>query len=890
MPLVTFWRGIFVLTACVILNTGPFVHSQTSDPKIPVRTDAYGDPLPPGAIARLGTIRLRHGGQIGCVTFSPDGQTLASCGADNLIKFWDPETGKEKASLKGHTAIVWSIAFSPDGKTLASGSADETIKLWDLSRWKAGATITPILTLNGHTEPIRCVAFNPDGKMLASACEDATIRLWDLSAWRGNMAGADVPVFTLKGRGGHVFSVAFSPDGKTLASASDDKAVKLWDVTGRQLLASLQHDHPAMAVAFGPDRKTLASGARNGVLRLWDLRQGNAKGTDSPVLTIEAHHSWIDSLAFSQDGKTLASGSWDGTVKIWDVGDWRPGGKIPSVRTLEREFSVNSVAFSPDGKTLAAGGGDNVVKLWDVVTGQKKAVPKAQLKNEINGVMELEGAHEGQVRAVAFSPDGRTVATAGSTDRTIRLWRLSSVEAGRSARPVLTFTRQTGRVFCLAFSPDGKTLASGGAPATLTIWDIPSGAERETFQVPDRGFRSLAYSPDGRTLASAGIGGPIRLWDLKSGKEKKTLNGPIWFSSLAFASDGKRIASGGGDGTVKLWDVGNGREWASLTHGDEWIYSVAFSPDGKTLAAGTGDDEVMLWDVVAAKPIGALQGHNDTVQAVVFSPDGKTLATGGEDSVVKLWDLTKCRSGVFSRQPKTNPNVWYRNNPQSAAQASLVRNFAGHLASITGVAFSPNGTILASSSRDTTVLLWDVAKLSTNQDKGAPALAPLAIISCWNDLAGENAAKAYEAVWTLASVPGQAIPHIREHVRAALLPDVKRMDRLFADLDSNDFSARKNAGEELEKMQGLAASFLRRQLTKQLSLEARRRIEQLLEKIDGPVTDPEQLRQLRAIEVLEHIGSPESREVLKSVSKGDPEARLTIEAKASLKRLEKAGR
>lgn len=887
MPFVTNWRAILLLTASLAISFSERAGAEPPDSKTQVRTDAYGDPLPPGAIARLGTIRLRHGGhQIRSVAFSPDGKVLASGAADNLVKFWDPATGKELAILKGHTDVVWSVVFSPNGKTLASGSADKTTKLWDLSHWQPGGAMPPVLTLTGHEEPIRCVAFSPDGKMLASASEDATVKLWDLSAWRGSMARANVPVSILKGRGGRVYSVSFSPDGKTLASASDDKTVKLWDVSTRKEKVTLRgHNHSIAAVAFSPNGKWLALADLAGALKLWDLNQGGKERLNPPSITINAHDSWIFTLAFSPDSKTLASGGLYGKVKIWDLNNWRPSTGAPSFRTLEGNHNLHSVAFSPDGKMLASGG--SVVKLWNIAIGKEIVVPKLQPDMEIKAKIGLEGAHAGEVRAVAFTPDGRTVATGGSTDSTIRFWHLPESSSDATTPTVISLTRQTENFFCFAFNPDGKSLASGGVGGNLSIWDIPSGAERTTLQAAVRGFQSLAYSPDGRTLAAASFEGPIRFWDLQSGKEKETLVGPPNFSFAAFSVDGTRIAAAAGDGTVKLWDVASGREWASLTHGEEWTYSLAFSPDGKTLAAGNGDDEVLLWDVVAAKFIGALKGHREMVRSVVFSPDGKTLASAGEDSVVKLWDLTKCRSGVFSRQPKNNSNVWYRNRPERNAHATLVHDFAGHLASVTGVAFSPDGTMLASSSRDTTALLWDVANLRTKQNKEEPALAADAITSCWNDLAGENAAKAYEAIWTLASTPKQSVPFIREHLRLATAPDPKRMDRLVADLDSNNYSGRKNAGEELEKLQDLAGPVLRRQLKKQLSLEVRRRLEQLLEKIDGPVTAPEQLRGLRAIEVLEHIGTPQAREILQSLGKGAPEARLTQEAKASLGRVEK---
>jgi WD40 repeat protein len=888
MPFVTNRREFFLLTASLTLFLTQGAYAEPPDDKTPARMDAYGDPLPPGAIARLGTIRLRHGGQIGTVAFSPTRGILVSCGGDSLIKFWDSETGKEKAVLQGHTNMVYSIAFSPDEKLLASGSADENIMLWDLSQWQPGRSISPALTLKGHSKPIRCVAFSPDGKLLASASEDATVKLWDLTDWRMRR-GANQPLHTFISHNEvQAYSVAFSPNGKNVALGSNDKTVKLWDVSSGKETATLRgHNHYVVALAFSPNGKTLASGDLEGVLKLWDMNQVGKKDIDAPIISINAHKYWIFALAFTRDGKKLASGSSDGKVQIWDLNKWQPDARVPPSQTLATNYSLSSVAFSPDGKMLASGGGDNVVKLWNGATGKQIEVPKPQPGNEIKSKISLQGAHAGEVRAVAFSPDGRTIATGGNQESTLRLWRLFESPSDTTTSKVINLSGHTELFICLAFNPDGKTLASGGAGGLVKIWDIPSGAEGTTLLAPVRGFESLAYSPDGRTLAAASFDGPIRFWDLKSGKEKKPLLGPPIYSHAAFSPDGTRIAANGRDGIIKLWDVASGREWASVTHGEEPFNGMAFSPDGKILAAGNDEEEIVLWDIVTVQKIGILHGHHFAVRSLAFSPDGKTLASAGDDDVVKIWDLTKIRRGMLSAQLKSNPNVWYRINPQIAVQASMVRDLEGHLNSVTGVSFSPDGTILASSSRDTTAILWDIAKLGAKPDRTSPTLGADAITSCWNDLAGGNAAKAYEAIWTLVSVPGQAVPFIRTHVRPVPLPDLKRLASLIADLDSNDFATRNQAIKDLEKLQDLTAPFIREQLKKQMSLEVRRRLEQFLDKIEGPVTDPEQLRALRAVEVLEHIGTPEAREVLHALAKGAPEVRLTQEAKASLRRLDK---
>jgi WD40 repeat protein len=878
---------IFFLAGCLALMLVAPARTDSPDAKPPVLTDFFGDPLPPGAVARLGTLRFRHRGEINSLAYSPDGKVLAASGRDGQIRFWDPNTGKELANLKDHTSTVCSLAFTSDGKTLASGSADETIRIWDLSQWSEKATISPILTIADHKKSIGSVAFSPDGKMLASASAwDPAIKLWDLSNWRAG--GAKPPVSSIDGHGNGVLAVAFSPDGKMLASGGYNQA-KLWDVSSRQLKASFPHKLECMSVAFRPDGKMLASASMDGAIKLWDLSQKIVPDGNTSYLIINAHsHGAGDiSLAFSRDGKILASGSADSTVKLWDLDKLKPGAATTPVHTLSGPFAflnvINSVAISPDGKTVAAGGLDQVVKLWDIKTGKPKLIPEPISQTRNDRTQELERGHSCMVDALAFSPAGLTIATAGSTEFNIKVWRLSEPTKNSGALALdQCLTRKTGRVFYQTFSSDGKLLASTGWGGYIQIWDMPAVTERIGLEAPKvRAFRSLAFSPDSRTLAStcdrdeaAGVVSPLLLWNLKTGKEITDFKGPRWASRVAFNSDGTTMAIGGAKGAVKLWDVAKGKEWASLTHGDDWTHCTSFSPDGKIL--GTDQKEIFLWDVLATKPIGKLLAyHGNRSFEVAFSPDGKMLASEGEDGVVKLWDLTKCRSGMFS------------NSPEKIAQAPMVRNLVGHFGFITGVAFSPDSRFLASSSKDTTVLLWDIASLRKAQEKESPPLQPDAIASYWNDLAGDNAAKAYEAIWTLASVPSQAVPFIRDHLRPVPTPDLKRLEILIADLDSKDFSTRDHALKELEKSQDLTGPFIRDQMKGQPHLEVRRRLEQLLEKIEGPVSDPEQLRGLRAIEVLEHIGTPGARDVLQTLAKGAPEARLTQEAKASLGRLDK---
>jgi WD40 repeat protein len=485
---------------------------------------------------------------------------------------------------------------------------------------------------------------------------------------------------------------------------------------------------------------------------------------------------------------------------------------------------VGSVAFAAGGKSLATWGQDQTFRLWDAVTGRE---------TRRLGGWAVWGDDGSWVYRGVLSPDGRTLATAHE-DKTIRLWDL------RTGKAVRKLQGHRGSVWHITFSADGKTLASAAHDRTVRVWDVDTGKLlRRLKPTPSRGASPPAFSPDGKTVAFAtgvpqpGAAGPregysVGLWDVATGRELQRFDGPRGeVSELAFSSDGRTLAGASwGETTVWLWDVATGKERRRFD-----------------------------WQPALKEPQG-YAGHQDGVTSLAFSPDDRTLAASCSDQAVRLW-------GVASGRER--------------------RRFVGHAGSVFSVAFAPDGRRLASGASDTTVLVWDVTGLGDGEGLRAVDLPPQEVEGLWADLGGD-AGGAGRAVWKLAAAPRQAVPLLRRKLRPAAA-DEARVTRLIADLDSDRFPVREQAAQELEQIGDIAEPALRKALASPPSAEVRRRAGQLLEKLGGPVTAPGALRELRAVEVLEHIGTPAAREVLESLARGAPGARLTREARASLERL-----
>ena len=528
-----------------------------------------------------------HRGDVWDVSFSPDGQMLATASEDDTVKLWTLE-GVELVTLEGHRAAVGSVSFSPDGRIVATASDDHTARLWSL----AGAELR---ALAGHEASVWDISFSPDGQTVATASEDGTVKLWSLEG---------VELGTLEGHSAAVQSVSFSPDGHLIVTASDDRTARLWSRDGAMLMILEGHEGPVWDAGFSPDGQRIATASGDRSARLWSLDGAELK-------KLEGHTAEVRSIGFSPDGRSVATGSQDGTVRLWGA----DGRFIQALKG--HDAPVWRVRFSPDSQTLATASADYTARLW------RRDNPYLQV---------ITGQGSG-VAGVRFSPDGRYIATAG-LDRTVRLWSLEGDEPR-------IMKGHDDWVVDVAFSPDGEWLASAGRDHTVRLWEREGSGLRVLRGHGDRVW-SVAISPDGTRVASASEDGTVKLWD-QEGRELQTLEGHDgWVVAVAFSPDGELLASAGKDHTVRLWDR-EGRELRVLQGHTDGVWGIAFSPDSMRIASASEDGTVKLWSREGAE-LHTLEGHENWVTAVAFSPDGEWLASSGRDNTVRLWD----REGVSS--------------------------------------------------------------------------------------------------------------------------------------------------------------------------------------------------------------------------------------------------
>jgi WD40 repeat protein len=832
-----------VLAALLALPSAPA--SPAADA---ARTDQYGDPLPPGALLRLGTVRWRAASR--SLALTPDGKTLVVgdySTSDGVIRCWDTATGKETASF--HVpAQPLPFALSPDGKTLAVDARQQqehALLIVSVPDGKEIRRIEAASTNPGANLYYLRLDFSPDGKTLAAVGNDSVCRLFDVES------GKTVLHLTGEVKTGGRFPTAFSPDGKRIALIGQENTLRVVEIATEKEVFQKQvrqdDEYRLLNMTFSHDGKKLAwVGEDEKTFALWNIATGESGLQFRSPERVESVHFSPDGTriaAVYSDSKEPPPGlgfSHGGSIRLWDA---ETGKELR--KTAAPSGAIETVVFSPDGKWLAGGADqDGVAHLWDVETGKE---------------LSRTGEHQGAVCSAAFSADGRTALT-GCVDRVIRVWDADRggltrrLEVGQDGNPGL---------FQVVFSDDRKSAAVVNPRGGGEVWDLGAGSRRAALDEEGVIFEAH-FAPDGKTFAARGMFDNVRLWDARTGKRTSRLGiDSAGLGSFAFSPDGKTILTKHDDhephgANISFWDVALDKELRSWPV-PPYLFPVVFAPDGRTVVAARGG-EVNVWDAVSGRELSRMimpKGGpaQSSLGTLAISPDGRTLAGGSYSGAICLWEVGTTRSrGVLT----------------------------GHRARISSLDFSPDGARLISGSNDTTALIWDLTGLA--DDKGDKSLSPEKLASLWDDLADADAGKAWRAGWRLAADPAATVPFLREHLHPAEV-DEARIAKLIAALDGDDFEGREKASRELAHLGDLAGPAVRQALAGNPSSEARRRLEELASKLDGPVEDMEQARALRAVEALEHMRTPDARRLLDGIGKGAAGARLTRDAKAAGDRL-----
>lgn len=849
-----------------LLLTCPAIVGAPPTAPSPPLTDSTGDPLPEGVVARLGSLRWRDGSSQLQLTLSPDGKFIAFTSQLGDIRILDAAIGRETRRFhRDDEPFRPGVTFSPDGKLLAAIDDGDRLHVWDFASGKQRSSFR---AGRNATWPI----FSKDGNAIATICggPGGAVFVWDAST--GKQLARVTPVQSVCN------GASLSPDGAILAT---------WGV-----------DMPSMFQLLG-------GSGNSSLVQLWDVKTGKGKNR------LKGSKDFVAAAAFSPDSKKVAVLRRGTESCRLDIANADSGQGISGIQSVDGD--AERVAFLPDGKAVATMG--HALTLWDIATGR-------QLRRGPRGPTSIH--------ALVFLGD--RVLACGPSEQCIRLWEPLG---GKELSPT---QGHHGRITALAFPLNGHTITSIDSARNLITWDIVSARSLRQAHVRNGSVDELfgdsggasVLTPDGKHLVMKGAAGIVirELTEKQGGRfhETQLLPSERYYQfAISFSADGDAVAVAASglraDSSICVASVRSHQVLHRLSRAESYLTAVAVSADLSSVAVESlpndfsrrspASPKVAVWNLSTGQQISEFKlpappGETERKDALAFSGDGRSLLVAGPGGAVAEWDVaTGKQVRVLGSEPGWQPQslllsrdgntltVGMQSTDTGRGKVQLweartggVRaEFGGHEGEITYLGFSRDERLLASGSSDTTILVCDV----TGAGRGglATRLDTQAAEQLWADLASANTRRAYRAIWRLRAAPADAIGLLRSSVKPAAGrtagPD--EISRLIRNLDAARFAVREQAVRDLRSLGAQVKEPLRRALSRASSPETRKRIEELLAGMESNRPVDNEIRDLRAVEVLEAIGNTESKHLLEALGHGSAEARLTAASKAALQRL-----
>jgi len=781
--------------------------------------DALGDPLPPGALLRLGSLRFRHPSTVAGMALSPDEKTIATIGDELIV--WDAATGKERwranmnklrVRLPAASYGIQALAFTPDSTRLYTPGQQDQVLIWDVQTGRSEVfdvergpqAARPQFGQFGTM--IKFIDVAPDGLKLALG-NDRGVVVYD-KAGKTLFEVVNKPTKPLdpdemsRDRlvfGGDYASGQFSPDGKITAVVLSEapEEIQLLDAETGNELRRLVLNAKLVRLAFSPDGATITATERDNAVRLYEVATGNRVWSHVMKLT-NPYENYTSAIAFAPDGRSIAVCATDNRIHLLEA---TTGDETASL--AGHNWYPWHLASTADGKMLYSAGWDGPVRRWDIATREQIGLPEGVRATGVVGI----------------SPDGKRLAYEDDSGAI----RLVDAVTGSELR---TFDLPGTQYSQLKFSPDGGQLAGGGTSGDqvhVAVWDLSSGelAHRWNWakgRDPHSDIKALCFSPDGQRLAVAVFRqSTVYWWDLKSNQQTaKRKHGEVY--GLSFRPDGRTLATVGWDSIVRLWEANTGtlRQEISLKNDEKngidlRMYSVCYAPHGELVATQHMNGQVWLWDAATMKVRTKIEA-GDNFGAMSFSPDGLWLVTGTRGGSISLWE---------------------------ALTGQKVLDVGTHQDSVDTLSFGRGSSVLVSGGGDGVCYLWDMRPLAHSPAKD--------LIGLWDDLSGDSAYAVYRAMWAISADPDRAAPFLAAKLRGV----TKLMDP-----------------DEVEE--GISKEEAKR----------RRRLKRLL--IEREPALERRLTAQRAISLLANFKSPLAKQLLKELGTQDPDGEVGALAVAAL--------